>query len=286
MRRHGGGRLRATEETFARPATGVARGSPPSSAACASLPPRKSACSPHPGGVHRLRHPACRIERRRFGMLHAAVIALSSFLLFLVQPLIAPDPSVVRRLGGSVDHLHAVLPSAARRLCLRARPIPGSRRPAGIVHAARWPRRWRLPIAPDATWKPDGTEEPVMRILLLLSATSAALSDARLDQPAAGRFARAARREIACSGLERGVLAALIGYPFVIEPFLGGGRSICGRGCSAHSDSRAPRWRGFRRALLRLLLSRCFPLRGRGSCAATCCSGSHCRRPARLCCSR
>src|SRR5688572_18790077 len=83
-----------------------------------------------------------------------------------------------------------------------------------------------LPIAPGESWKPTGSEEPVTRILLLLtvavglpyfllSATSPLVQ---------AWFARARPGEnpyrlFAVSNLAS--VLALVGYPFVVEPYLG-----------------------------------------------------------------
>ena len=82
-----------------------------------------------------------------------------------------------------------------------------------------------LPIAPDASWKPAGGDNPVVRILLLLFATVGLpyfllSSTSPLVQ---GWFARAfpgssPYRLFALSNLAS--MLALLGYPFVLEPWL------------------------------------------------------------------
>ncbi|MBI3376601.1 MAG: fused MFS/spermidine synthase [Betaproteobacteria bacterium] len=168
-------------------------------------------------------------------MLHAAVIALSSFLLFLVQPLIAR--LILPWFGGSA----AVWTTCM--LFFQVLLLAGY----AYAHAAntRLTPRWQaivhtvllaaaaatLPIAPDPSWKPDGTDEPVTRILLLLGASVGLpyLVLASTSPLLQAWFARTRPGEnpyrlFAVSNAAS--LAALIGYPFAIEPFLGGGAQV------------------------------------------------------------
>jgi spermidine synthase len=88
-----------------------------------------------------------------------------------------------------------------------------------------------LPIAPGEAWKPLGTEEPVTRILLLLGASVGLpyfllASTSPLLQ---AWFSRARPGEnpyrlFAVSNLAS--LLALVGYPFLVEPFLGGVQQV------------------------------------------------------------
>ena len=105
-------------------------------------------------------------------MIYAATIFLSSFLLFLVQPLIAR--LILPWFGGSAavwttcmlffqvlllaGYGYAHWLSARKRFAV----IHGVLLLAAVL---------TLPIAPAEYWKPLGTEEPVSRILLLLSAS-------------------------------------------------------------------------------------------------------------------
>ena len=168
-------------------------------------------------------------------MHHAAVIALSSFLLFLVQPLIAR--LILPWFGGSA----AVWTTCM--LFFQVALLAGY----GYAHAANTrlaPRRQALlhsvllavaaatlPIAPDASWQPFGTEQPVLRILLLLSASVGLpyLLLASTSPLLQAWFARMRPGEnpyrlFAVSNAAS--LLALIGYPFAIEPFLGGGAQV------------------------------------------------------------
>jgi SAM-dependent methyltransferase len=163
-------------------------------------------------------------------MLHAAVIALSSFLLFLVQPLIAR--LILPWFGGTAAvwttcmlfFQTVLLAGYAYAHATNARLAP---RTQALVHTILLVAALAmLPIAPDERWKPLGAEEPVSHILVLLvasvglpyfllSATSPLLQ---------AWFARARPGEdpyrlFAISNLAS--VLALVGYPFVVEPYLG-----------------------------------------------------------------
>src|SRR5579864_2243870 len=108
-------------------------------------------------------------------MIYAATIFLSSFLLFLVQPLIAR--LILPWFGGSAavwttcllffqvvlllgySYAHATIRYLKPRMQMLVH--------AGLllVSAAA------LPIYPNASWKPYGNEDPSLRILGLLAAT-------------------------------------------------------------------------------------------------------------------
>jgi SAM-dependent methyltransferase/MFS family permease len=88
-----------------------------------------------------------------------------------------------------------------------------------------------LPIAPSEGWKPAGDDEPISRILLLLAASVGLpyLLLASTSPLLQAWFARARPGEdpyrlFAISNLAS--LIALVGYPFVVEPFLGGGEQV------------------------------------------------------------
>jgi SAM-dependent methyltransferase/Na+-translocating ferredoxin:NAD+ oxidoreductase RnfE subunit len=157
-------------------------------------------------------------------MLHAATIFLSSFLLFLVQPLIAR--LVLPWFGGSA----AVWTTCM--LFFQALLLAGyayahfivKRRFASLVHTALLAGAIALlPIAPAASWKPAGGEEPIHYILLvlgsavglqyfLLAATSPLLQAWYVRARPQGN----PYRLFAISNLAS--LLALVGYPFLIEP--------------------------------------------------------------------
>jgi MFS family permease len=119
-----------------------------------------------------------RTEVARYPLLatlpYAATIFLSSFLLFLVQPIIAKQ--ILPWFGGSAAvwttclvFFQSVLLAgyAYADLSLRL----GARRQA-LVHIALLALSLAcLPIIASTGWKPQGDEEPIARILLLLVAT-------------------------------------------------------------------------------------------------------------------
>src|SRR5262249_11892977 len=82
-----------------------------------------------------------------------------------------------------------------------------------------------LPIAPGESWQPTGDEEPISRILLLLGATVGLpyfllASTSPLLQAGFVRSHGGGNpyRLFAVSNLAS--LLALVGYPFLVEPFL------------------------------------------------------------------
>jgi SAM-dependent methyltransferase len=168
-------------------------------------------------------------------VFYAGTIFLSSFLLFLVQPLIAR--LILPWFGGSA----AVWTTCM--LFFQALLLAGyayahwltrlsNKRAAAIIHTVLLLAAIAtLPIAPSDAWKPLGTEDPVTRILLLLGAAVGLpyfllASTSPLLQ---AWFARARPGEnpyrlFAVSNLAS--LLALIGYPFIVEPFLGGAQQV------------------------------------------------------------
>src|SRR6188508_31720 len=168
-------------------------------------------------------------------MFYAGTIFLSSFLLFLVQPLIAR--LILPWFGGSA----AVWTTCM--LFFQALLLAGyayghllqkhaSRRVAPLIHTALLVAALAtLPIAPNEAWKPAGTEEPVTRILLLLGATVglpyfllAANTPLLQAWFARARPGENAYRLFAVSNC--GSLAALLRYPLLLEPNLGGAGQV------------------------------------------------------------
>jgi spermidine synthase/MFS family permease len=170
-------------------------------------------------------------------MLHAAVIALSSFLLFLVQPLIAR--LILPWFGGGAAvwttcmlfFQTLLLAGYAYAHWSNARLAP---RPQALLHIALLAAAAAtLPIAPAEAWKPAGDDEPISAILLLLavavglpylllSATSPLVQAwfAR-ERPGANPYRLFALSNVAS-------LAALIGYPLLVEPWLTNGEQVSG----------------------------------------------------------
>jgi SAM-dependent methyltransferase len=170
-------------------------------------------------------------------MLHAAVIALSSLLLFLVQPLIAR--LILPWFGGGAAvwttcmlfFQTLLLAGYAYAHATNARLAP---RPQAILHIALLAAAAAtLPIAPADSWKPVGDDEPISAILLLLavavglpyfvlSATSPLVQAwfAR-ERPGANPYRLFALSNVAS-------LAALVGYPLLVEPWLTNGEQVSG----------------------------------------------------------
>src|SRR6202158_4166379 len=108
-------------------------------------------------------------------MIYAATLFLSSFLLFLLQPLIARQ--ILPWFGGTAavwttcmlffqtlllaGYAYAHLTNAKLRPRVQA-----------LLHIVLLGLACRpLPISPSEAWKPLGTEEPISRILLVLTVT-------------------------------------------------------------------------------------------------------------------
>ena len=107
-------------------------------------------------------------------MPYAATIFLSSFLLFLVQPIIAKQ--ILPWFGGSAGvwttclvFFQSVLLAGYAYADWTTRL--GSRRQAFLHAALLTASLASLPIIASSGWKPQGNEEPILRILLLLAAT-------------------------------------------------------------------------------------------------------------------
>ena len=168
-------------------------------------------------------------------MFYAGTIFLSSFLLFLVQPLIAR--LILPWFGGSA----AVWTTCM--LFFQALLLAGyayahwltrlsNKRAEALIHSVLLLAAVAtLPIAPSEAWKPLGTEEPITRILLLLGASVGLpyLLLASTSPLLQAWFSRARPGEnpyrlFAVSNLAS--LLALIGYPFLVEPFLGGVQQV------------------------------------------------------------
>src|SRR5438067_2135750 len=159
-------------------------------------------------------------------MIYAATIFLSSFLLFLVQPLIAR--LILPRFGGSAA-VWATCMLFFQVLLLAGYAYAhgvARRRYEPLIHSVLLVAAVAtLPIMPAETWKPAGGAEPITRILLLLGATVGLpyfllASTSPLVQ---AWFARARPdanpyRLFALSNLAS--LLALLGYPLIVEPYL------------------------------------------------------------------
>jgi hypothetical protein len=157
---------------------------------------------------------------------YAATIFLSSFLLFLVQPIIAKQ--ILPWFGGSAAVWTTCLVFFQSVLLagygyadgtLRL----GSRRQAFLHVGLLVASLACLPILASGGWKPQGDEEPITRILLLLAATIGLpyfllSTTTPLVQAWYWRRFRSAvpYRLFALSNFAS--LAALLGFPLVFEP--------------------------------------------------------------------
>lgn len=170
-------------------------------------------------------------------MLYASTIFLSSFLLFLVQPLIARV--ILPWFGGSASvwttcmlfFQMLLLAGYGYAHLLDTRLKPGAQT---FLHIALLVVALAaMPIVPGEFWKPQGSEEPVSHILLLLGASVglpyfllAATSPMVQVWFLRARPRADAYRLYAVSNLAS--LLALVGYPFVVEPFLTGRQQMLG----------------------------------------------------------
>jgi spermidine synthase/MFS family permease len=167
-------------------------------------------------------------------MPYAGTIFLSSFLLFLVQPLIAR--LILPWFGGS---------AAVWTTCMLFFQVLlvagygyahwlgrlGGRRQAMVHSALLAVALVTLPIAPSESWQPAGGDEPITRILLLLGATvglpyfllasTSPLIQVWFTQTRPGENPY---RLFALSNLAS--LIALLGYPFAVEPLLASGEQV------------------------------------------------------------
>jgi hypothetical protein len=169
-------------------------------------------------------------------MIYAATIFLSSFLLFLVQPLIARV--ILPWFGGSAAvwttcmlFFQVLLLAGYAYAHLLTTRVP-QRKLSALIHSVLLVLALvTLPIAPAEAWKPLGNEEPISHILLLLAACVglpyfllAATSPLLQAWFTRARPGRDPYRLFAVSNLAS--LAALVGYPFLVEPVLTVSRQV------------------------------------------------------------
>ena len=159
-----------------------------------------------------------------------AVVALSAFLLFLVQPLIAKQ--ILPWFGGSSAVWTTCMLFFQGALLLGYAYSDVSPR---VLGARRQPKLHivfallalvALPIIAPESWKPAGDEEPISRILMLLAVTIGLpyvllSTTSPLIQSYFARLnpGRDPYRLFAWSNAAS--LIALVAYPAVIEPFVG-----------------------------------------------------------------
>ena len=164
-------------------------------------------------------------------MIYAATIFLSSFLLFLVQPLIARQ--ILPWFGGTAAvwttcmlFFQTLLLAGYAYAHATNAKLAAARAGGRCTRCCSSLALATLPIAPSEGWKPLGTEEPISPILLVLAATVGLpyLLLASTSPLLQAWFARARPgadpyRLFAVSNLAS--LLALVGYPLLVEPFLG-----------------------------------------------------------------
>jgi SAM-dependent methyltransferase len=159
--------------------------------------------------------------------LYAATIAVSAFLLFLVQPVVAKQ--ILPWFGGSsavwttcVFFFQFLLLAGYAYAHALVRYLPA--RLQLIVHVTLLALSFAcLPILADAGWKPAGNEDPGVRILGLLLATVGLpyfllSTTSPLVQAWYARRVDSPYRLFALSNLAS--LAALLSYPVVFEPLI------------------------------------------------------------------
>jgi len=160
--------------------------------------------------------------------LYGGTIFVAAFLLFLVQPLIGR--AILPWYGGAPSvwmtcllFFQALLLLGYGYAHLSVRLLPTRMQLA--VHAALLVAVWWVSILPDATWKPQGSEAPLQRILTMLCVTVgpayfALAATAPLLQSWFFRRepGRTPYRLYALSNA--GSLIALGSYPVLVEPLL------------------------------------------------------------------
>ncbi|MEO8102029.1 MAG: fused MFS/spermidine synthase [Betaproteobacteria bacterium] len=162
-------------------------------------------------------------------ILYALTIFVSAFLLFLIQPVIAKQ--ILPWFGGSAAvwatclvFFQCALLAGYLYSDLTTRQLNPKRQ--AILHLTLIAIAIAfLPIIPDAAWKPQGDEQPSLRILLLLTATIGLpyFLLATTSPLVQAWFSRSyphtsPYRLFALSNLAS--MLALIGYPFVFEPWI------------------------------------------------------------------
>ena len=161
-------------------------------------------------------------------LLYALTILVSAFLLFQVAAGDRQDhPAVVRRLGGGLDHLPALLPDgAAARVPVRPRrrPLPpAARADAAALRACCWSAPRPCPSIRASPGSPPGGEDPTLGILRLLAVTVGLpyfllSTTGPLLQAWYARSFKGAMPYRLYALSNAGSMFALISYPFLFEP--------------------------------------------------------------------
>ena len=162
-------------------------------------------------------------------ILYACTIFASAFLLFLIQPIIAKQ--ILPWFGGSAAvwttclvFFQCALLAGYLYSDLTTRKL-GAKRQAMLHLILTLIAIALLPIIPEMAWKPQGDEQPSLRILLLLTATIGlpyfllATTSPLVQAWFARSYPNASPyRLFALSNLAS--MLALIGYPFIFEPLI------------------------------------------------------------------
>ena len=160
--------------------------------------------------------------------LYACTVFLSAFLLFLVQPIIAKQ--ILPWFGGSASvwttclvFFQALLLAGYAYSHWSARSLRP--RSQAIIHIVLLLASCLvLPIIASPEWKPQGSEDPGLRIVLLLGATVGlpylllSTTGPLVQVWFARNLSRVPYRLFALSNL--GSLIGLLAYPFAIEPWV------------------------------------------------------------------
>src|ERR1700749_2819139 len=171
-------------------------------------------------------------NRRVPALLFAATILLSAFLLFQVQPLIAK--LILPWFGGSAAvwtscmlfFQVALLGGYAYAHWLNGQ----SGRTQTVIHVALLALSFlSLPILPSPWWKPQGAEDPLLRILGLLTATVGLpyfllASASPLLQSCYSRSNGGAMPYLFFGLSNAGSMLGLLTYPVLVEPNLTSGQ--------------------------------------------------------------
>lgn len=167
-------------------------------------------------------------EAKLMPVLYACTVFLSAFLLFLVQPVIAKQ--ILPWFGGSASvwttclvFFQALLLGGYTYSHWSARSLRPERQAA--VHIVLLAVSCLLlPIIASPDWKPQGSEDPGLRILMLLGATVGlpylmlSTTGPLIQVWYARNLSRVPYRLFALSNL--GSLIGLLAYPFAIEPWV------------------------------------------------------------------
>lgn len=187
-----------------------------------------------PGGAHSAREQANRgrLNTRHviMGAAFAATMALSGFLLFQVQPILAKF--ILPWFGGSAStwlvcslffQLALLVGYALAFALVRC----AHHVQIGVLTIALWLCVLLLPIVPADTWKPSGADDPTFRILgLLLACVGLQFIVLAMTTPLLSSWMAGADTDLATSRFfvasNIGSFLGLLTYPFLIEHLLTG----------------------------------------------------------------